>query len=113
MKGILRPLAVAGVLGIALYPGRSEIASPVTVTVSWDASPDAESYKLYQSATVTGPYQVAGETADTAVSLSVLPGQYFFYVTSLNLWGEGRPSATLKTPAGLPGSAANIRIRRN
>jgi hypothetical protein len=62
-------------------------------------------FRVYQSESVTGPYEVKLETTNRAVNLE-LPyrGRFFFYVTASNFWGESWPSNTNNTPmpAGVP-----------
>ena len=87
-----------------------------TVTISWDANPPEDevvNYRLYQSTSVAGPFSLVSEPQGTNAVLYVEPGQYFFYVTDVNFWGEGRPSAMTRTPRSLPGGVQTLRITRN
>lgn len=81
-------------------------AGPTVVTLLWDAptngvSPDM-SYNLYSAGALTLPltnWAVVTNTTNQTVTLSIQPGNHFFFVTASNLFGESDPSNLLGPPA--------------
>lgn len=58
-----------------------------------------QSYYIYQSTNVLGPYTVVTNSFTNSIRV-IIPsaGQYFFFLTASNLWGESIPSDTNGTP---------------
>jgi len=87
---------VAALLLLLLLPA---LASPITL--AWNPSPTpGVTYNLYR-ATGTGPFVIVTNTAQTTVTISMLPALSSFYVTaatSINPTNESLPSNTATTP---------------
>jgi hypothetical protein len=93
-------------------------AGPVTVQVYWNppASGSPDLYKLYATNDAAAPLNtwplltaIPGNV--TNASLSLVPGQVFFYLTASNFWGESGPSNITNTPAVLT-NASRLQITR-
>ena len=63
-----------------------------TLTVAWDASPDADSYMLY----VNG--SPVASTSDTQITVQIPDARTAVNVTGSNITGESEKSATLSVP---------------
>lgn len=84
------------------------VPSPQNIILAWDTYPAAEltpdlTFKLYTSTDISVP--LANWTVirtvpgtNTQVTISVIPGRQFFYLTASNFWGESDPSGVLGLP---------------
>jgi hypothetical protein len=82
------------------------------VSLAWNASPGAATYRVYRSTTSGGPYGslATGLTATTHVDATVANGTTYFYVaTAVNAGGESpdsnQASATPSAPTAPPAPA--------
>jgi hypothetical protein len=87
-------------------------SGPTTITLAWNYQQDIDAFYVYQSTNVTAamPWQPCTNTAASSVTIQVMPGRMFYYVTASNFWGESGPSNTIGTPA-VP-AATNVTVRR-
>jgi hypothetical protein len=87
---------------LLLFLALSVTLIAVDVPLSWNSNPaDQEvlAYRVYQATNVVGPFVCIGSTNSTSFVIKGLtPGQYFWYVTASNYWGEGLQSDTVHTP---------------
>lgn len=100
MKYLLPFLLSFAALAVVPLPPRS-------LSLAWDYPASAQStdlvFKLYHSSDLSVPqtnWLVLTNVAGTnlAVTLSVIPGAHFFYLTASNWWGESGPSNLVLTP---------------
>jgi len=65
---------------------------PTTVTLAWNSPGSVDAFYVYQSQSITNPmpWTPFTNTAGTnlQVTVQVMPGQSFYYVTASNFWGE-------------------------
>ena len=88
--------------------------SATTASLTWGGSPQAASYRVYQSSTGAagsfGPAVLSSVTINSGTVTGLLPGAtYWFYVTAVNGFGvesaaSNLVSATTLAPTPLPGS---------
>jgi len=76
-----------------------------TVTFAWDASPDAESYKLYVNGVSVAT------TKATEVTVQIPDARTSAYVTGVNMVGESEPSVALSVPPA-PTIPRNFRVTK-
>lgn len=74
-----------------------------TLTLNWDASPTATSYRLFSS-TDTGPFNLIMNVSGTTATVSGVPTNQVtrWYVTALNGAGESPPSNTVTNSPATP-----------
>lgn len=105
MKRALLIISVTVFLGLAVWA--SIPSGPTRIVLSWDPSPsttNVDAYCLYESQTVSTPltnwlkFAVIPGWTNTTFQFSVVPGQWFFYATASNFWGESDPSNVRATP---------------
>lgn len=86
----------------------------IGATLFWNPNPDSDgvqAYKLYQATSVIGPWTHVASTANTSLVVNLAPGQYFFFVTASNFWGESGPSNITNTPT-VASNITTLRIQR-
>ncbi len=90
--------------------GVSAAAGDGRVTVSWTASPGADSYNLYWSASASvskaSGTKVAGATSGGAITALANGTPYWFVVTAVNAGGESADSSPAASATPLPPIAA-------
>lgn len=100
--GYLVEVFLCQLLVALVFAGLVYVAQAASVVVYWDPNPpedEVTGYHVYQSTNVLGPFDVVATTSGTnATVTNIDQGQYYFYVTASNFWGESRPSETVNTP---------------
>ena len=76
-----------------------------TVTFAWDASPDAESYKLYVNGVSVATTKL------TEVTVQIPDARTAVHVTGVNMVGESEPSVPLSVPPS-PTIPRNFRVTK-
>ncbi len=75
------------------------------VSLTWNASSGAASYRVYESTTSGGPYSAVGTTTTTGYTVTGLTNgtPYYFVVTAVNSAGEsGDSNQAIATPTSAP-----------
>ena len=95
----------------AAAPVVTAVAGNAKVTLTWNALPDATSYKIYRSTSgvFDGP-PIASTTATTFKNYSLTNGTTYLYtVAGKNMGGEGpRATAMPVTPLAAPPAPQNV-----
>ena len=95
----------------ALPPVVTAVPGNAKVTLTWNALPDATSYRIYRSTTdvFDGP-PIASTTSTTFKNTGLVNGTMYFYtVAGKNLGGEGPRGATVSaTPVAPPPTPQNV-----
>lgn len=84
----LAPSVPAAPTGVSAVPGKKR------VTLSWNASPGATSYRVKRSTTSGGPYTVVATTSATSYNNTGLSSgvTYYYVISAVNGVGEGANS---------------------
>lgn len=99
MKKLFPLLALLPFLALATIP-----SGPVPVTIYWSypATNQVDSFYVYYTTNVILPMPWTPLTNSPGTQLnatvSLTPGQYYFYVTASNFWGESGTSNVTNTP---------------
>jgi hypothetical protein len=110
---IARPAAPTGVVGTATT---ATVSGSTTVTIRWNATSGATSYKVKRSTSASGPWTViaSGVTATSfSQSLSANGATQYYRVTASNAGGDSADSTTAAvtlvpaTPAALTATAVS------
>ncbi len=103
MKKLLTALGAVAVCVLI----HAAIPSPQTITFMWDyQATNLTSDMVFKLYTASNPSQpmpwVVIKTIPSpnlSTTLTVVPGQAFYYLTASNFWGESDPSNVAATPA--------------
>jgi fibronectin type 3 domain-containing protein len=101
--------------------GLAAAAASSQVTLSWNASASATSYKVKRSTTTGGPYTTVNSPAVTNFTDTGLTNgtKYYYVVSAVNAGGEGPDSAEVNAtpllsapaaPTGLTAAAGNAQV---
>jgi hypothetical protein len=109
-----RAVLLLALLSLAAIPN-----TPQPVTLAWDPYPAASTdmvFKLYHSVDLAIPLSawqvmtgVAGSS--TQVTVNIMPGPHFFFLTASNFWGESDASNIALTPT-VPRLTNTVTIRK-
>ena len=102
----------------AAGPLKVDQATPTTVTMMWDPSPESDlaGYRIYQSKISGGPYARIGQIQVMAVpeftTGTLANGTYFWVVTAYNTAGmeSGYSNEVSKTIATAPAPPKGLRL---
>ena len=73
----------------------------VDLILEWDAVPEnfqVESYNVYEATSASDAVKLGNTVTPEFTVKGVTPGEHFYYVTLVNLWGESVAYATGTTP---------------
>lgn len=103
--------------GLCLLPAlaAAQITYPLTLQVTWDPNPAAETVTGY-IVTVNGTNSTVQPTACTATACSMTfsvpaAGPHTVSVAAVNQWGTGTPTAVTFTIV-VPGKSNNVQVRK-
>jgi len=111
-----RLLAIAAILGFALFTAPVAQAQSPQVVLGWDTTPTATGYNVYRSATSGGPYTKLNATPVTVLTYTdttvVRGSTYFYTVRAVNATGESPNSnqITHTVPQAVPPAPTNLRV---
>jgi subtilisin family serine protease len=107
------PLVLAATpTGVIANAAQTTVAGSSTVTVRWNASSGASSYKVKRATSLTGAWAVVANVSSTATSYSqavtaTANNVYYYRVVAVNAAGDSADS-TAATVSTVPSSPANM-----